>query len=213
MSSPGPRVLDDRARPTHAVGRARAGRPTRTGRPLARRLPTLLVAAATAMTSMMGCTAMQEKKGLSYTPEVRGVDEARTATKRVSSDLLDMTGVKAKVTEPGPGVAYCEDEPDRKDLYVLRHPWSLYGVPKETLEEGMRRLHEELPRKGWKILKDGKDSSPNQNWNILAENQQLRHSADITLMRRDAGKQPLLSVVVVSACFQAPEGTDLGKEY
>ncbi|MEV0281617.1 hypothetical protein AB0I22_35245 [Streptomyces sp. NPDC050610] len=154
-----------------------------------------------------GCSQVQEEK-LNYKPVERDVDTAKKETKAVSSQLLDMMGIKGKVTQGGPGVSSCEDD-DAQDLYLLRHPWSLYEVPDETLEKGMANLRKQLPEHGWKILKDGKANSKDQDPEILAENKKLQHAAHITWNRQTTTEKPMIHISVVSACFRAPEGTDL----
>lgn len=158
----------------------------------------------------MGCSDVQK---LNYEPEELSVDSARSKTKSVSSQLLEMIGVKGKVTQPGPGLAKCDDEPDAKDLYIMNHPWSVYGVSNDILKQGMENLRKSLPERGWKILKDGETKSVARDPEILAENKKLRYAAHIVWMRTSASGRPMINVTVVSGCFRAPAGTDINKEY
>ncbi|MEU7040105.1 hypothetical protein AB0A77_03480 [Streptomyces varsoviensis] len=154
-----------------------------------------------------GCSQVQEDK-LNYKPVDRDTAIAKKETNAVSSQLLDMMGIKGKVTEGGPGLSRCEDDGAR-NLYLVRHPWSLYEVPNETLEKGMANLRKQLPEHGWKILKDGKANSKAQDPEILAENKKLQHAAHITWMRDSADGKPMIHISVVSACFRTPGGTEL----
>ncbi|MFF4405824.1 hypothetical protein ACFY2W_32615 [Streptomyces sp. NPDC001262] len=150
---------------------------------------------------------------LNYKPEELGVDAARSKTKDASSQLLEMIGVKGKVTEPGPGISRCDNDSDRNDLYLVRHPWSVYDVSNDDLQRGMENLRVALPEKGWKILKDGVANSKDQDPEIYAENKELHYAAHFTWMRNNSSGQPMINVSVVSSCFRAPAGTDLSREY
>ncbi|RLV08992.1 hypothetical protein CTZ27_09750 [Streptomyces griseocarneus] len=83
----------------------------------------------------------------------------------------------------------------------------------ETLEQGMENLRTKLPGAGWKILKDGKSESADQDPEILAENKQDRYAAHFTWVKGKPDGQSMITVSVVSACFQAPAGTDLRREF
>ncbi|MEU6658433.1 hypothetical protein [Streptomyces sp. NPDC046821] len=151
---------------------------------------------------------------LGYEPTTLDVDKAREKTRSHSSQILDMIAIKeGKVTEPGPGVSTCDEDPDH--LYKTRHPWSVYGVAPQKLRAGFERLKESLPEHGWKIVQYGPDSSANKNLEITADSENDRFSLNASLrITGESGKQePLLMVTVVSGCFKAPAGTDLNKEY
>ncbi|MDN3060659.1 MULTISPECIES: hypothetical protein [Streptomyces] len=151
--------------------------------------------------------------GLEYKPTKLDTDEARQRTREVSSRLLEMINVKGKVTEPGPRIARCDDEPDAKDLYVARHPWSIYDLSEEEVTRGMENLRKGLPEHGWKILKDGKANSKAQDPEILAENTEEKFAANFTALKKTASGDTMIKVTVVSACHRAPAGTDLDSEY
>ncbi|WP_438494519.1 hypothetical protein [Streptomyces asiaticus] len=150
---------------------------------------------------------------LDYEPTKLDVDKARQKTREVSSRLLEMIEVKGKVTESGPRIAPCDDEPDVKDLYVTRHPWSIYGLSEEEVIQGMENLRRGLPEHGWKILRDGKSNSRAQDPEILAENKKEKFAANFTALRKTASGDTMIKVTVVSACYRAPAGTDLDSEY
>ncbi|MEU3183602.1 hypothetical protein ABZ707_05210 [Streptomyces sp. NPDC006923] len=157
---------------------------------------------------------------LGYTPTTLGVEEARSKTKDVSSQIFDMIGIKqGKTTEPGPSISPCEQDPER--LFLSRHPWSLYGVSEEELKQGFARLRENLPKRGWKIVEYGPNKSAARTLELTADFEKERFSVNAELNiggepEKDhvsADDEPLILVNVVSGCFRAPEGTDLNGIY
>ncbi|MFE2928485.1 hypothetical protein [Streptomyces goshikiensis] len=96
-------------------------------------------------------------KELDYAPVRMDPEPARTKTKQASGSLLEMTGVKGNVTEPGPSVTRCREYGD--DLFSLSHPWSVYEITGEQVEAGLTNLRKALGGNGWKITKDGKANS------------------------------------------------------
>lgn len=90
-------------------------------------------------------------------------------------------------------------------LYTMHHPWSVSGVSRDVLREGMERLREQLPQEGWEIIEEGEANNANRSPFILFENREVEYAAYISLMgKRD--EDSLLHVTVVSACFSTPEG-------
>ncbi|MGW4202205.1 hypothetical protein [Streptomyces sp. NPDC004726] len=132
------------------------------------------------------------------------LDDATQETKKVSSDLLDLIGVKGKVSEPGPGVTECGDGKDREKYYQMRHPWSLRPASGGQLGDVMERLKAELPKNGWKVVHFKQDNSPNKNLRLIADHDERRFSVSIVHMVKD--NPPYLSVTVVSGCYQVPDG-------
>ncbi|GAA2470117.1 hypothetical protein GCM10010406_02040 [Streptomyces thermolineatus] len=159
---------------------------------------------------VMGCGKMDE---LGYEPEVRDVDVARRDIKEVSSRILDAMALEGgKVTPYGARVSICE--PDPEHLYVMRHPWSVSGVPNAELERGMENLRERLPGLGWRITKYGEANSKAKDLEIRAEHTEKPYNVSITWAKNVAAGGSLISVHVNSAvCFRPPEGTDLNEEY
>ncbi|MEW2291951.1 hypothetical protein ABZ719_04455 [Streptomyces sp. NPDC006743] len=144
------------------------------------------------------------------------VDQARARAKAVSSSIYEMIGMRsAKVTEPGPNIAACDEDPDH--LYKTAHPWSVYGVSEDELKAGFQRLREELPKHGWKIVQDGPEKSEARSPALTADSGKDRFSVHAVLMvstpTNPHEKDPLLSVNIVSGCWRAPEGTDLNTQY
>lgn len=162
---------------------------------------------------------MPKSNGLGYTPETRDVSSVRDEARELSTQLRNLMGLKGKVTKPGPGVDLCGDQ-DPDNLYVIRHPWSLYGAPVEDMKKAMERLSLELPRHNWKIVRFGPDSSPSKSLELIANSTKGKFSVDITLFdqRNDTGDAPsaskvsLINVELVSACFRTPHGKTVNQD-
>ncbi len=134
----------------------------------------------------------------------RSIEDARSDTKKVSSDILDVIGLKGKVSEPGPGVTRCGENKDSDKFFRMRHPWSFTTSSGEQLDEAMKRLRDELPEHGWKVVQYGHDNSQNKNLNLTADNDKKKFSVHITYFAKDT--PPKLAVRVISGCYQVPEG-------
>ncbi|CAL9289111.1 hypothetical protein [Streptomyces sp. SudanB25_2051] len=167
----------------------------------------LVVAVASLSALTAGCSSTER---LGYTPVRMDPDQARTKARGVSSRLLAMTGVKGKVTEPGPGVSRCYEYGD--DLFSTSHPWSVYGLTDDQVDTGMRNLRKALDENGWKITKDGKAPSENQDPEIYAENRNEQFTLHVTAYK-DGGAQTMLHFKVVSACFRAESASALDGQY
>ena len=144
------------------------------------------------------------------------VDKARDKAKAASSAIYEMIAMRtAKVTEPGPSVSTCDEDPEH--LYKTIHPWSVYGVSEDELKAGFRRLREELPKKGWKIVDYGPNKSKAKSLSLTADSEKDRFSVNAVLMvstpTNPHEKKPLIMVNVVSGCWRAPTGTDLNTQY
>ncbi|MGC5363293.1 hypothetical protein ACPXCE_16675 [Streptomyces sp. DT24] len=121
----------------------------------------------------------------------------------LSGKVLDMMGTNGKVTEPGPDVDPCDsDGSGSADHYRVRHPWSVYGVSNTVLEKGMTELSRELPRQGWKIEEEGKDSSANRNLEILAVHPATHSQLEVTWLKGLDGHASLIEVSLYSRCFR-----------
>ncbi|MES9519158.1 hypothetical protein [Streptomyces capoamus] len=187
-----------------------------------------LVATLTLSLVTAGCSTTVDDNG--HSPSAHGsfggetgsahptldVDRARDKAKAVSSAIYDMIGVdRGKTTERGPSVSPCDEDPEH--LYKTRHPWSVYDVPEGDLKAGFQRLREELPKRGWKIVDYGPENSAAKSLSVTADSEKDRFSVHAVLMVSTASnpheREPLLSVTVVSGCWRAPQGTDLGTQY
>ncbi|MGW3297407.1 hypothetical protein ACWC9S_25890 [Streptomyces xiamenensis] len=162
----------------------------------------------------MGCSVMDEpgKEQLDHTPTVSSVDDSREAARQLSSRLFDIISVQGEASQPGPGVTICEEDPDKERLYKIHHPWSISGVPREALREGMERLREALPQEGWTVVEEGEANNANRSPMMLLENTDVEYAVYVTL----AGKtdaDSLLLVSLTSACFSTPQGQSPKNEF
>ncbi|MFE9929349.1 hypothetical protein [Streptomyces sp. NPDC005533] len=171
---------------------------------------TALAVALTGLLSTLsvGCSNVKE---LNYTPARMDPEPARTKTKQVSSTLLEMTGVKGKVTEPGPSVTRCREYGD--DLFSMSHPWSVYEITDEQVDTGITNLRKALNENGWKITKDGKANSEAQDPEIYAENDAEQFALHVTGSKKSATGNPMILFKVVSKCFKAESAKALDGEY
>ncbi|MGW1073943.1 hypothetical protein [Streptomyces sp. NPDC002537] len=147
---------------------------------------------------------MDKKSGnLDYEPKTRDSRAVEKEVGSLSSKVLDMLQVKGKVTEPGPGVGACGTSGgDAAGYRSVRHPWSLYGVDNDTLQQGMNNLNDKLPTQGWKVERYGTDTSRNKNLEILAIHSETHTQLEVTWMKGLDGKAPLIEVTLYSRCFR-----------
>ncbi|MFE0738585.1 hypothetical protein [Streptomyces sp. NPDC058855] len=137
--------------------------------------------------------------------ETRDETQMREGTQRTSSQVLDMIGLKGKVTEGGPLPLKCEgyasDEVEQMD-----HPWSIYDLPYEELEQAYEGMRTKLPAKGWKVTQDGPDESPAKTPTLRADAPDGDYAVRLQLMdnRKDptSKTKALIGVTVVSRCFR-----------
>ncbi|MFI7387461.1 hypothetical protein [Streptomyces sp. NPDC049813] len=153
---------------------------------------------------------------LDHTPETMTVDKARDKAGEVSSQILDLIGIKdGKVTEPGPRISPCKE--DTEHLFSASHPWSVYGVSEDELTAGFQRLRKSLPGHGWKIVAYGPNKSKAKTLELTADSTKHRFSvnAELWVSNPATGKEPepKILVHVVSACYRAPKGTKLDQEF
>ncbi|PJE94462.1 hypothetical protein CUT44_30035 [Streptomyces carminius] len=159
----------------------------------------------------MGAENRSEKQELDYEPHVISVQDARSQAENISSRILDMMRIEARVTEPGPGDSICSVDPNKERMYIVRHPWAVYDVPNSTLEAAMENLRSGLPEDGWSIVKDGRANSEDRQPVIHAENDELQYTLMIS-WAQDRGK-PQISVTLASACIKTPEGESSQGEF
>ena len=148
---------------------------------------------------MVACSHGKEAE-----PKTRDSDTVKADVERTSSRILEMLGVKGKVTESGAMASPCSDY-DSEEVSRARHPWSLYAAPFADMEKGMERLRVQLPKDGWTITKDGGDGTQGNSPQIIAESKGGEFAVDIRLHK--AGKaeksEDLLEVTVESACYRS----------
>ncbi|MGW8849325.1 hypothetical protein ACWGNE_16230 [Streptomyces xiamenensis] len=134
------------------------------------------------------------------------VETARQETRALSERLLELAAPAdgATVTDPGPGVDMCEEDPERERLFTMYHAWGLHRLPRQELEQAMDRLRQGLPAQGWTIVEDGVLTNANRSPHLLLENAALHFAADITLAGQ--GDTSQLQITLQSACFSTPQG-------
>ncbi|QKW08874.1 hypothetical protein HUT18_23340 [Streptomyces sp. NA04227] len=142
--------------------------------------------------------------GMDYQPKSRPPQEVLTEVKSLSSGLYDILHVRGKTTAPGPMASNCKsDDNEEGSLQIVRHPWSLYGVNNASLQKGMSNLARELPKRGWKIVKNGPNRSEARTLEILAVHMKTRTQMHAEWLRGlDAGTEPLIAFDVYSRCFK-----------
>ncbi|WP_239146870.1 hypothetical protein [Streptomyces sp. SID10815] len=128
-------------------------------------------------------------------------------------DLIDIQA--GEVTEPGPSIAPCGQDPDH--LYRTVHPWSVRGVSEDELKAGFQRLRAGLPGKGWKIVQYGPNKSPSKTLELTADSRSEPYSVNAELWVSNpatgAEEDPKILLNIVSGCRRAPAGTDLSTSY
>jgi len=137
--------------------------------------------------------------------KVRDGDTVKAEVAKASSQILEILALKGKVTDTGAMTTRCTDYDSDEEVYRARHPWSVYQVPFADLEKAMSRLRDELPKKGWKVVKDGVDDSPAKSPQIVAESNGQEFAVDVRLLdERKYGDDPsLIEVTVESACYRS----------
>jgi hypothetical protein len=143
-------------------------------------------------------------------PRVMSVDAARAEIRGISTGIREATGISGQVDDNGPGVSTCADDPERNRLFLMRHPWAIYGVPRETLEEGMDGLRRELPEQGWEIVEDRVLDTPDRTPEMLIETRDGEYGAIVNI--EGGGDDPRLVVSLSSVCFSTPEGESPRRE-
>lgn len=124
--------------------------------------------------------------------------------KGVSSRILEILDVKGTVTETGSMTAPCSDSDSAEEVVHESHPWSVYKAPFADMQKGMDRLRVELPKDGWKIVKDGVDRSESKSPQIIAESKGREFMIDVRLHRASkvGNYPPMLEITVDSACYR-----------
>ncbi|MEU3374908.1 hypothetical protein ABZ734_31280 [Streptomyces sp. NPDC006660] len=131
--------------------------------------------------------------------------DAADAMEKVSSELYDLAGLKGKASDVQPGVMECDGK-DRDTYFTIFHPWDL--IPSSTstaeLEGVVKRLRDELPQHGWKVVEYGRDSSKNNNLSLTADNDTKKVSVKLGAYVKNS--PPSLGFMVVSGCYRIPDG-------
>lgn len=171
------------------------------------RLSAAALLLSTVLTTLTGCS-------MSSSTESDDVPSAGTSTSRdaaaqaqkVSSRLYDLIGVRGKASDGSPGVQECSGK-DRDRYFRIFHKWSFYPASAGDLDVAMRNLKDAMPKHGWKIVEYGPDSSANKNLTLIADNDGQKAGVHITRMAKR--NPPKLSLMVVSGCYEVPEGQEV----
>lgn len=149
--------------------------------------------------------AMACSNGKEAAVKAQDSDTVKAGVERTSSRILEILDVKGKVTETGAMTSRCSDYGSDEEVYRARHPWSIYKAPFADMQKGMDRLRAELPKDGWKIVRDGMDSSKANSPQIVAESKSGEFAVDVRLHKASkVGNAPdLLEVTVESACYRS----------
>ncbi|GAA2202980.1 MULTISPECIES: hypothetical protein [Streptomyces] len=167
------------------------------------KLGVLAVAVPLALTTLTGCSMTdKESDDVTYAGTSTSSDAA-DALEKISSGIYDLIGVKGKTSDSRATVTECAGK-DPDTYFRVLHPWSFTPASPDDLEVAMQRLKEALPKHGWKIVEYGPDNSKNKNLRLTADNDAKKASAHIIQMAKD--NPPMLSVDVISGCYQVPEG-------
>ncbi|MCK1814158.1 hypothetical protein MTQ13_07680 [Streptomyces sp. XM4011] len=184
------------------------------------------LAALTALTTGCGASMTKDANEAHGAPSDEGddgdgtgpvaekpVEMAREELRALSDQLLELAAPAdgATVTDPGPGVDVCAEDPDRERLFTLYHAWGVHRLPRADLERAMDRLRQHLPAEGWLVTEDGVLNNANRSPRLLLEHPGLHTAADITLAGR--GDDSQLRVTLQTACFSTPEGESPAGEY
>jgi hypothetical protein len=137
--------------------------------------------------------------------KVRDGDAVKAEVEQASSRILEIMALKGKVTDTGAMSTRCADYDPEEEVYRARHPWSVYQAPVADMQKAMDRLRDELPKRGWKIVKDGVDNSPAKSPQLVAQSNEDEFAVDVRLLdERKYGDDPsLIEVTVESACYRA----------
>ncbi|MEU7428778.1 hypothetical protein [Streptomyces sp. NPDC040750] len=166
------------------------------------KLGVLAAAIPLALTTLTGCDMTDNGSDVPSAGTSTSSDAA-DKVEGVSSGIYELIGVKGKTSDSRATVTECAGKDPDKYFRVL-HPWSFTPAAPDDLEVAMERLRAALPKRGWKIVEYGPDTSKNKNLRLTADNDTKKASVHIVQMAKD--NPPMLSVDVVSGCYQVPEG-------
>ncbi|MFB7227073.1 hypothetical protein ACFCY9_05095 [Streptomyces fimicarius] len=146
-----------------------------------------------------GCSGMNENGA---DAPVRVSSEVQDEVEKVSSSILEIPSSEAKTTVSGAMISPCKE-----GTYRAHHPWGVYGPPARDLGQAMDRLRSQLPKKGWKIVKDGPDGSQARSPQIVAHSADGKFSVDARFNDKQSDDPAQLEVTVQSACFRPEPGS------
>ncbi|MDX5563460.1 hypothetical protein PYK79_09310 [Streptomyces sp. ID05-04B] len=165
-----------------------------------------LLAVPFALTILTGCSMTDSDSDEIPSAGTSTSSDASDVMEKVSSGIYDLIGVRGKTSDTRPGVMDCSGK-DAKTYFRVFHPWSFYPASASDLSVAMERLKTELPKKGWKIVSHGPDTSKNKNITLIADNDKLKVGVHIVQMAKN--DPPKLSLDLVSGCYKVPDGEEV----
>jgi hypothetical protein len=96
------------------------------------------------------------------------------------------------------------DGKDPKKYFVVYHPWNFTPKNAEDIDVAMANLKKKLNTGGWVVKDTYRDNSPNQNLNLVADNDAKKMS--VWIVAYGGRDTPSLGIEVTSGCYQVPEG-------
>jgi hypothetical protein len=172
------------------------------------KLSAFVLAVPLALTTLTGCSMTDNNSDNVPSAGTSTSRDASDAMEKVSSGIYDLIGVKGKASDSRPGVMDCSGK-DTKTYFRIFHPWSFYPASASDLDEAMKRLKAELPKRGWKIVEYGPDTSKNKNINLTADNEEKK--AGVSIVQMSKNDPPKLSLTVVSGCYKVPDGREVDR--
>ncbi|WP_434595392.1 hypothetical protein [Streptomyces sp. A5-4] len=147
----------------------------------------------------------EKSDGVPFAGTSASLDAADTMEK-VSSEIYDLLGVKGKASENLPGVMDCSGK-DTETYFRIFHPWAFTPASAKDLDKAMERLKRELPKRGWKIVEYGPNTSRNKSITLTADNDKKKVSVEVTNMAKN--DPPKLSLFLLSGCYKVPDGKEV----
>ncbi|MFD5895189.1 hypothetical protein [Streptomyces sp. NPDC060366] len=165
-----------------------------------------------ALTTLTGC-GMTDSKDSGNSDDMPSAgtsnsEDAADKAEQVSSELYDLIGVKGKASDTGPGVGECDGK-DPEKYFQIFHAWTFTPESAGQLDGVMERLKTELPEHGWEVTEYGRDTSKNKNLSLTADNDEKKYSVKIAHFAKN--ESPNLNLMVVSGCYQVPDGETVNR--
>ncbi|QKW51599.1 hypothetical protein [Streptomyces buecherae] len=145
-------------------------------------------------------------------PTVKDVSKVKRQSNDLSRDLLGIINLRSDLDPPGYVVGLCGDR-DSEKFYRINNFWSIAGPSVADMRAAMDRLVTKLPENGWEIAENGRENTQVKSHYLKANNEDSKFSVYIVLREPSPHSdrtRPLLSVSLVSACHQAPQGQSTG---
>ncbi|CAG7642183.1 hypothetical protein [Actinacidiphila bryophytorum] len=164
------------------------------------------LAAAWRAAAVAGGLALAAGCGGSGTPE-RDAATVRSEVMTQSAAVMNaahVTGQQVGAFPPRstPTDLSCDDGDDDSPDRVLSQMWSVHSKDNTALGKGMANLAARLPGQGWKIVRNGPDSSMSKNQEILATHLATKIQMDVTWEKNLKYGDPLIQFAVSSPCFR-----------